>query len=83
VEFGKEFEKQLLARKILSRVNNETIDKLFDMVTPDILSDISSKDDFDFHTASIVKLLGLRKSLSTAQNIMGAEIKRLLSGQLH
>ncbi len=82
-KFGKEFEKQLLARKILSRVNNETIDKLFDMVTPDILSDISSKDDFDFHTASIVKLLGLRKSLSTAQNIMGAEIKRLLSGQLH
>ena len=82
-KFGKEFEKQLLARKILSRVNNETIDKLFDMVTPDILSDISSKDDFDFHAASIVKLLGLRKSLSTAQNIMGAEIKRLLSGQLH
>ena len=82
-KFGKEFEKQLLARKILSRINNETIDKLFDMVTPDILSDISSKDDFDFHAASIVKLLGLRKSLSTAQNIMGAEIKRLLSGQLH
>ena len=78
-KFGKEFEKQRLARKILERVDNKTVDRLFDVITPDILSDISAKDDFDFHTVSIIKLLGIRNSLNTAQKIMGAEIKRVLS----
>jgi len=77
-KFGKEFEKQYLARKILERIDNNTIDKIFDTITPDILSEISDRDDFDFHAVSIVKLLGIRKSLNTAQNIMGSEIKRLL-----
>jgi geranylgeranyl reductase family protein len=77
-KFGKEFEKQHLARKILERIDNNTIDKIFDTITPDIVSEISDNDNFDFHAASIVKLLGIRKSLNTAQNIMGSEIKRLL-----
>ena len=77
--FGKEFEKQSLARKILERVDNKTIDVVFDSITPEITNEISNKDDFDFHATSIVKLLGMRKSLNTAQNIMGAEIKRLLN----
>ena len=77
-KFGKEFEKQRLARKILERIDNNTIDKIFGTITPDILSEISDNDNFDFHAASIVKLLGIRKSLNTAQTIMSAEIKRLL-----
>ena len=32
-----------------------------------------------FHTTAIVKLLGMRKSLNAAQNIMSAEIKRILN----
>ena len=52
---------------------------VFDSITPEITNEISNKDDFDFHATSIVKLLGMRKSLNTAQNIMGAEIKRLLN----
>ena len=79
-KFGKEFEKQQLARKILQKIDNKTVDKIFDMITPEILSEISSKDDFDFHTASIIKLLGVRKSLAAAQNLVGSEIKRLLVG---
>ena len=78
-KFGREFEKQSLARKILERVDNKTIDVVFDSITPEITNEISNKDDFDFHATSIVKLLGMRKSLNTAQNIMGAEIKRLLN----
>ena len=77
--FGKEFEKQRLARKILERVDNKTIDAVFDTITPEITDEISNKDDFDFHATSIVKLLCMRKSLNAAQNIMGAEIKRLLN----
>ena len=78
-KFGREFEKQSLARKILERVDNKTIDVVFDSITPEITNEISNKDDFDFHATSIVKLLGMRKSLNTAQNIMSAEIKRLLN----
>lgn len=78
-KFGKEFEKQLLARKILERFDNDTIDKLFGSITPEILKDISSKDDFDFHTSSILKLLGIKGSLKAAQILMVSEMKNLLS----
>ncbi len=76
--FGKEFEKQSLARKILERIDNNTINKLFESVTPEIIKDISEKDDFDFHTGSIIKLLGLKGSIKTAQTLIGGEIKKLL-----
>jgi len=78
VRFGKEFEKQLLARKILERIDNNTINKLFETITPEIIKEISEKDDFDFHTGSIVKLLGLKGSIKTAQTLIGGEIKKLL-----
>ncbi|NNM03185.1 MAG: NAD(P)/FAD-dependent oxidoreductase, partial [Nitrosopumilus sp.] len=42
--FGKEFEKQLLARKVLERIGNDTINKLFESITPEIIKDISEKD---------------------------------------
>ena len=77
-KFGKEFEKQILARKILSRIDNKTVNKLFSFITPEIINDISKKDDFDFHTGSIIKLLGLKKSLGTAQALIGSEIKKLI-----
>ncbi|HEY5735163.1 MAG TPA: NAD(P)/FAD-dependent oxidoreductase [Nitrosopumilus sp.] len=77
--FGKEFEKQVLARKILERIDNNTINKLFETITPEIINEISEKDDFDFHTGSIIKLLGLRGSIKTAQTLIGGEIKKLLS----
>ena len=76
--FGKEFEKQLLARKILERIDNNTINKLFETITPEIIKEISEKDDFDFHTGSIVKLLGLKGSIKTVQTLIGGEIKKLL-----
>ena len=82
-KFGKEFEQQSIARKILQRVDNKTIDMVFDTITPETIHEISNKDDFDFHAISIVKLLGMRKSLKAAQNIMSAEIKHLLSNASH
>ena len=78
-KFGKEFEKQLFARKILERLDNNTINKLFESVTPEITKETSEKEDFDFHTGSIIKLLGIKGSLKTAQAIIGGEFKKLLS----
>lgn len=77
--FGKEFEKQLLVRKIFERIDNNTINKLFESITPEITKEISEKEDFDFHTRTIIKLLGLKGSLKTAQTLIGAELKKLLS----
>ena len=68
----------MFARKILERLDNNTINKLFESVTPEIIKEISEKDDFDFHTGSIVKLLGIKGSLKTAQVIIGGEFKKLL-----
>jgi geranylgeranyl reductase family protein len=77
--FGKEFEKQSVARKILERIDNKTINKLFESITPEIIKEISEKDDFDFHTSSIIKLLGIKGSIKTAQALLGGELKKLLS----
>lgn len=76
--FGEEFEKQLWARRILERIDNDSINKLFELITPEIIKEISEKEDFDFHTGSILKLLGIKGSVKTAQAIIGSEIKKLL-----
>ena len=78
-KFGSEFEKQSVARKILSRVDNQTINKMFDSITPEIIDDISKKHDFDFHTTSIIKLLGIKRSLGAAQLLISGELKKLVS----
>ena len=78
-KFEKEFEKQLFARKLLERLDNQTINKLFESITPEITKEISENDDFDFHTGSIIKLLGIKGSIKTAQTLISSEIKKLLS----
>ena len=80
-KFGKEFEKQNLARRILSRLDNSTVDKLFNSITPEIEKDISNKEDFDFHTSSILRLLGMKGSFNTMQALIGGEMKRLLQNK--
>jgi geranylgeranyl reductase family protein len=77
-KFGKEFEKQNLARKILARLDNDTVNKLFNSITPEIEEDISNKEDFDFHTSSILRLLGMKGSFNTMQALIGGEIKKLV-----
>lgn len=77
-QFGEEFEKQKMMRKILERIDNSTINKLFDSITPEITKEISESEDFDFHTGSILKLLGLKNSIKTAQIIIEGELKKLL-----
>ncbi|NIM25022.1 MAG: geranylgeranyl reductase family protein [Nitrososphaeria archaeon] len=78
-QFGDEFEKQLWARKILEKFDNNTINKLFDLVTPEIIKEISETEDFDFHTGSILKLLGIKGSVKTAQALISSQLKKILS----
>jgi len=80
-KFGKEFEKQNLARKVLARLDNNTVNKLFKSITPEIEEDISNKEDFDFHTSSILRLLGMKGTFNTMQALLGGEIKRLVQSK--
>ena len=70
-----------MARKILARLDNDTVNKLFNSITPEIEEDISNKEDFDFHTSSILRLLGMKGSFNTMQALIGGEIKRLVQNK--
>ena len=78
-KFGKEFEQMLLARSLLERLDNQTIDRLFESITPKILDEISMEGSFDFHTTSVAKLLGVKGSAKAIQAILGNELRRLLT----
>ncbi|MDE1867157.1 MAG: NAD(P)/FAD-dependent oxidoreductase, partial [Thaumarchaeota archaeon] len=49
-KFGKEFEQMLLARSLLERLDNKSINSLFESITPQVLEEISKEGSFDFHT---------------------------------
>ncbi|MFZ1076416.1 MAG: NAD(P)/FAD-dependent oxidoreductase [Nitrosotalea sp.] len=78
-KFGKEFEQMLLARSLLERLDNKSINGLFESITPQVLEDISKEGSFDFHTVSVAKLLGIKGSVKAIQAILGNELRRLLS----
>ena len=63
----------------MERLENKTINKLFESITPEITKEISEKDDFDFHTSSIIKLLGMKGTIKTAQTLIESELKKLIS----
>ena len=77
--FGGEFDKMLLARRILERVDNKTLDELFLSVSESKLQEISRVGEFDFHTAALTKIFGSRLGVKIMKAILGNEIRRLLS----
>lgn len=75
--FGAEFRRQLAARRILRRLGNGAIDGILESVTPDIASRME-EDDFDFHVASIIKMLGAAGSLKAALGALSGEVRDLI-----
>ena len=78
-KFGQEFEHMLLARNLLERLDNKSINKIFESITPEIVEEISKEGSFDFHTISPAKLLGVKGSVKAIQAILGSEFRRLLT----
>ncbi|HKZ62557.1 MAG TPA: hypothetical protein VJZ68_09125 [Nitrososphaera sp.] len=76
--FGAEFEKMLLARKLLERLDNKAIDELFSAVPPEKLEEASASGDFDFHSAALAKILGAKSAAKMARALLGNEIRRLI-----
>ena len=76
--FGDEFEKMLLARKLLERLDNKAMDELFSAVSPEKLEEVSAHGDFDFHSAALTKILGAKSAARIVKALLGNEIRRLI-----
>lgn len=81
--FGSEFKRQLYARKLLEALDNRTIDRLFDEITPEAVQEASRMDGFDFHAASIARLLGVRGAVNAARAVLKARIDGLVRSARH
>ncbi|HXX96450.1 MAG TPA: dehydrogenase, partial [Candidatus Bathyarchaeia archaeon] len=76
--FRDEFNKMLLARRILERIDNKTLDELFHSVSKSTIREICRIGDFDFHTAALTKIFASRQGIQIMKAILGNEIRRLL-----
>ncbi len=70
--FGREFGLLLRIRKILDRLDNDKIDRMFKAVaSSDILGKISVESDFDHHSVAFLKALGLKNIFQIASIVAG------------
>jgi geranylgeranyl reductase family protein len=76
--FQDEFNKMLLARRILERIDNKTLDQLFHSVSESRIREICRIGKFDFHAAALTKIIGSRQGIKILKAILGNEIRRLL-----
>jgi digeranylgeranylglycerophospholipid reductase len=78
--FKSEFDKMLLARRFMERLDNKGIDDLVASISPEILEEASVQGDFDFHTTALAKMLGSKAAAKMAKALLGNEIRRFLDG---
>lgn len=76
--FQAEFDKMLLARRLLERLDNKAIDELFSAIPKERIEEASASGDFDFHSAAIAKILGVKNVAKIAKMLLGNEIRRLI-----
>jgi flavin-dependent dehydrogenase len=76
--FKSEFDKMLLARRLLERLDNKAIDELFAAIPHEKIEEASATGDFDFHSAAIAKILGAKAAAKMVKAILGNEIRRLI-----
>jgi flavin-dependent dehydrogenase len=78
--FKDEFDKMLLARRLLGRLDNRAIDELFAAIPKDRIEEAASTGDFDFHAAALSKMLSAKSAARMAKALFGNEIRRLVDG---
>jgi geranylgeranyl reductase family protein len=78
--FKDEFDKMLLARRLLERLDNRAIDDLFSAIPKDRIEEAASIGDFDFHAAALSKMLSAKSAARMVKALFGNEIRRLVDG---
>ena len=70
--FGREFGLLLRIRRILDRLDNDKIDRMFKAVAAsDIPEKISLESDFDYHSVAFLKTLGMKNIFQIAGLVAG------------
>jgi digeranylgeranylglycerophospholipid reductase len=77
--FKEEFDKMIIARHLLERLDNRAIDELFSTITQVESEQLSKTGDFDFHSSALAKMLGAKGAAKIIKTVLGNEIRRLLN----
>jgi geranylgeranyl reductase family protein len=77
--FKSEFDKMLILRKVLERLDNRAIDKILSAISQGEIDDISKTGDFDFHSTALSRILHSTISLKIAKTLFDNEIRRLIN----
>jgi flavin-dependent dehydrogenase len=77
--FKSEFERMLIIRKLLERLDNKAIDELFSTLSEGEMKLASKMSDFDFHSTAISKMLCTRSGSKIIKAVLGNEVRRLFS----
>lgn len=77
--FKSEFERMLIIRKLLERLDNKAIDELFSTLSEGEMRVASKMSDFDFHSAAISKMLYTPMGSKIIKTVLGNEVRRLFN----
>ncbi|MER5175461.1 MAG: NAD(P)/FAD-dependent oxidoreductase [Candidatus Nitrosocosmicus sp.] len=77
--FGKEFDRLLLLRRILERLDNKSLDKIFSSISATAVEKISSTSDFDFHAIALKSFLNTKITVNFLYAFMGNEYRKIIN----
>ena len=77
--FEVEFNKMLLVRRLLERLDNKAIDELFAAIPQHKLEEIATSGDFDFHSVAVGKILNTPSAVRMVKAFFGNELRRLIN----
>ena len=77
--FWKEFNSMLLARKVLERLDNKSIDSIFSSISKMAISQVSNFSDFDFHSSALDLFLKSKIATNLTKILIGNEFRRVFS----
>jgi digeranylgeranylglycerophospholipid reductase len=77
--FESEFERMLIIRKLLERLDNKAIDELFSTLSEGEMRAASKMSEFDFHSTVISKMLFTPGGSKIIKTVLGNEVRRLFN----
>ena len=78
--FGSDFASTRLFRKIFDNLENNHLESIFDILSSssDLQDFIHNSGDFDFHSFTLLKALGLKRLTKLFNVVSSSEIKKLI-----
>ncbi|WP_458743210.1 NAD(P)/FAD-dependent oxidoreductase [Candidatus Nitrosocosmicus sp. T] len=77
-QFGSEFDKLLFFRKLLERLDNKALDKIFSSIPKNTIEKISSTGDFDFHSFALKRFMSTQMSINLMHALVGNEYRKIV-----